>query len=108
MEEFNTDEIKDLIQSTKKDIHSIHDYTQKVIKQKMVAFAIRWTITIVLYILLWNRFAWIKWTLFLTIPLGIMSLFMLYKFRKESLERTAKIKHQVKHSEDIIEDIENQ
>lgn len=45
-------------------------------KKKLVLWAIRTTISVVLYILFWKH-TWVQWSLLLTIPLSLLSLFII-------------------------------
>lgn len=45
-------------------------------KKKLVLWTVRTLITITLYVLFWKH-DWVKWTLVVTIPLSLFSLFMI-------------------------------
>ena len=74
---------KDLLNDIDQTLSGISKTTDKFFQKKLIAWCIRWTITVVLYFILWNKFWWLKWTLLFTIPLGLFSLFQILKYRKK-------------------------
>lgn len=61
-------------------------------KKKLVLWAIRTTISLTLYVIFWEH-NWVKWTLLLTIPLSLLSLFTIIGspyLLKRKIERTKK------------------
>lgn len=61
-------------------------------KKKLVYWAIRSTISVVLYVIFWKH-NWVKWSLLLTIPLSLFSLFTIIGLPyllKRKIERTDK------------------
>jgi hypothetical protein len=44
-------------------------------RKHSIKWIIRWSITIYLYVTFWE-YEWVRWTLVLTIPLGLASLYM--------------------------------
>lgn len=51
----------------------------KVRKKKLIIWVIRFILTIVIYIYFWHV-SWLKWTLFLMVPLTLFNLFMITVF----------------------------
>ena len=47
-------------------------------KRSLVLWIVRWAITAALYVWLWEH-EWVRWTLVLTIPMGLFSLYMIHK-----------------------------
>jgi len=43
-------------------------------KKKLILWTVRTTISVVLYVIFW-KYNWVKWSLLLTIPLSLFSLF---------------------------------
>lgn len=43
-------------------------------KKKLVLWTVRTTISVILYVIFW-KYNWVKWSLLLTIPLSLFSLF---------------------------------
>lgn len=61
-------------------------------KKKLVLWTIRTTISVILYIIFW-KYNWVKWSLLLTIPLSLFSLFTIIGspyLLKIKIERTKK------------------
>jgi membrane protein YdbS with pleckstrin-like domain len=59
-------------------------------KKKLVLWSIRTSIMIVLYLVFW-KYNWVKWSLAVTIPLSLFSLFTIIifpYFLKRKIERT--------------------
>lgn len=63
--------------------HELEDVTNNNVldpayrKKKLIMWSIRTSISIGLYIVLWKHKNWIKWSLVLTVPLSLFSLFMI-------------------------------
>jgi hypothetical protein len=61
-------------------------------KKKLVLWALRTTISVILYVIFWEH-NWVKWSLFLTIPLSLFSLFTIIGspyLLKRKIEQTKK------------------
>ncbi len=61
-------------------------------KKKLILWTIRTTISVILYIIFWKH-EWVKWSLILTVPLSLFSLFTIVGsayFLKRKIERTRK------------------
>jgi hypothetical protein len=61
-------------------------------KKKLILWIIRTTISVILYIIFWKH-EWVKWSLILTVPLSLFSLFTIVGsayFLKRKIERTRK------------------
>jgi hypothetical protein len=61
-------------------------------KKKIVLWTIRTTISVILYIIFWE-YNWVKWSLLLTIPLSLFSLFTIIGspyLLKRKIEQTNK------------------
>ena len=84
-----------------KDLDQTESVSNNYLTGAYLRFGVRWTITIVLYFALWNIFPWIRWTLLLTIPLGVYALYRLvttqdrlkdqFKDVREALEEARKM-----------------
>jgi len=86
--EFNPDELLSDIDET---ITGLQGSTDKFFKRKLTMWVVRWILTIALYIWLWNWQWWVKWTLLLSIPLGIWSLYTILSSRKKINEKLSDI-----------------
>lgn len=61
-------------------------------KKKLVLWAIRTTISVILYVIFWKH-NWVKWSLLLTVPFSLLSLFTIIGspyLLKRKIERTKK------------------
>jgi ABC-type transport system involved in Fe-S cluster assembly fused permease/ATPase subunit len=70
-------------------------------KKKLILWAIRTSISVVLYIVFW-KYDWIKWTLVVTVPLSIFSLFTIIGspyILKRKIERTNR---KIEQTENLI------
>ena len=47
-------------------------------RRSLVLWIIRWAITTALYVYFWNH-QWVRWTLLITAPLGLFSLYVIWK-----------------------------
>jgi membrane protein YdbS with pleckstrin-like domain len=59
------------------ELSELEKTTQRYVKRKWIIFCIRTVITIALYIWLWNKYEWVKWTLWATVPLSLLNLVLL-------------------------------
>jgi len=86
-----------------KDIEQQLDETSQIstefINIKIRNFCIRWTLTIILYIILWNKISWIKWTLLLTIPLGLFALWQILSTKFRLSKKVDEIRQTINHIE---------
>ena len=61
-------------------------------KKKLILWAIRTTLSVILYVIFWKH-NWVKWSLLLTVPLSLFSLFTIIGspyLLKRKIERTKK------------------
>ena len=75
-------------------------------KKKLILWTIRTTITVMLYVIFWKH-SWVKWTLLLTVPLNLFSLFTIVGspyLLKRKIERT---KEKVSEADKIISETIN-
>ena len=69
---------KTLTEEAQSNISEIEQFKN----QRLTIWKIRWYITFILYIIFWH-IEWVRWTLFLTIPLSFYCLYMiLFGFHK--------------------------
>ena len=47
-------------------------------RRSFVLWFVRWAITVALYVIFWKH-EWVRWTLLLTVPLGLFALYLAYK-----------------------------
>lgn len=67
-------------------------------KKKLILWCVRWAVTILLYVVFW-KYAWVRWTLLVTIPLGLASLFMIVRGKKKMGDRLSGIRDGFKAGE---------
>lgn len=70
-------------------------------KKKLVLWAIRTTLSVILYVIFWKH-NWVKWSLLLTIPLSLFSLFTIIGspyLLKRKIERAKK---KIEESEKLL------
>ena len=70
-------------------------------KKKLTLWSIRTTISLILYVIFWKH-DWVKWSLLLTIPLSLFSLFTIIGspyLLKRKIERTKK---KIEESEKLL------
>jgi len=59
-------------------------------RRKLIMYAIRTTIAIILYIVLW-KYQWVRWSLWAYVPLNLLGLFMIVgsgHFLNKKIEKT--------------------
>jgi cell division protein FtsW (lipid II flippase) len=76
-------------------------------KRKLILWLIRNSILVVLYILFW-KYEWVRWSLYVTVPLAMLSLmtivFVPYLLRRK-LENT---KRKIVETENLLDNIEDE
>ena len=94
MKDFNEDNLT-LSESYNRELEQLSHQTvlnPAYRKKKLILWTVRTLITVVLYTLFWKH-EWVRWTLVLTLPLSLFSLFMIvaspYLLRKK-MERTGR------------------
>ena len=103
------DPIKRELEKTEQELEQIEKTSNKWLNGAFIRFGIRWTILIVLYVLLWNVFPWIKWTLILTVPLGIYTIRSMVKTQDQLADVTKEVREKLleaKNSLDFLEEEE--
>jgi hypothetical protein len=76
-------------------------------RKKLILWTIRTTFSIILYVFLWKH-EWVKWTLILTVPLSLFSLFIIAAgpyFLKQKIERT---RQNIERTDSIISETPNE
>jgi len=88
-----------VLQEIEDELKQTSDVTNKFVKKKLGISIVRWTITAILYILLWSKFAWLKWTLIIVIPLALFNLYQIFKLKNS-------VSSKVQDIQDTIDSIE--
>ena len=76
-------------------------------KRKLILWAVRTSISVVLYIIFW-KYDWVKWSLVVTVPFSIFSLFAIIGspyLLKRKIERT---KSKIGEAEKLISETQDE
>ncbi len=92
------EDLADFTAEINKNIDDIRTSTDHFFKRKLMMFCIRWTITLVLLYIFLDSYPWIKYLMFLAIPLGVLNLVLIFVGRK-------KINKKLKDTEDNIKSL---
>lgn len=71
-------------------------------KRKLGLWIVRATIAIVLYIIFW-KYDWVKWTLLLTIPASLFSLFTIVVYPYLIEKKIEKVRRKIEEAERIVQ-----
>ena len=90
------------------DLNDELDKTEAVgnrwLNRKLILFGIRWTITIALYVIFWDRWPWLKWTLILTVPLGAYALYMITSTQDQFSAKMADLRKTMEELSELEEE----
>lgn len=86
-EDFPEEDFENISQEINENLSNIRSSTDQFFKRKLIIFCIRWTITLVLLVLLIGKYPWIKYLMYVAIPLGILNLAMIFIGRKKINEK---------------------
>lgn len=89
-----------ILQDIENELKETSDITGQFIKKKLGISIVRWLITAILYIILWNKFVWLKWTLIIVIPLALFNLYQILSLK-------TRVNTKVQDIQNTIDDIEN-
>ncbi len=92
----NMDE--NILKDIEDQLAATNEIGNKYVKTELIRFAFRWTIIAVLYLILWNKIPYLKWSLLLVIP---VALFLLYKIYAEK----KRLDNQVKDIQNTLDEI---
>lgn len=81
------DDLTDFTAEINQNIDDIRNSTDKFFKRKLMLFCIRWTITLVLLYIFLDSYPWIKYLMYLAIPLGVLNLVLIFVGRKKINEK---------------------
>jgi cell division protein FtsW (lipid II flippase) len=81
------DDLADFTAEINQNIDDIRTSTDHFFKRKLISFCIRWTITLVLLYIFLDSYPWIKYLMYLAIPLGILNLVLIFGGRKKINEK---------------------
>ncbi len=90
------DDLADFTAEINKNIDDIRSSTDHFFKRKLLMFCIRWTITLVLLYLFLDSYPWIKYLMYLAIPLGILNLVLIFVGRKKINEKLSETEDNIK------------
>jgi hypothetical protein len=72
-------------------------------RKKLILRTIRTILTITLYVIFWKH-EWLRWTLFLTIPLSLFNLFMITIYPLLLKKKIEKIRKRIYEAENLMSD----
>ena len=90
------DNLADFTAEINQNIDDIRTSTDQFFKRKLIMFCIRWTITLVLLYIFLNSYPWIKYLMYLAIPLGILNLVLIFGGRKKINEKLSETENNIK------------
>lgn len=90
------DDLADFTAEINKNIDDIRTSTDTFFKRKLLMFCIRWTITLVLLYIFLDSYPWIKYLMYLVIPLGILNLVLIFVGRKKINEKLSETEDNIK------------
>ena len=89
------EDFEQISESINENLSNIRDTTDVFFKRKLTMFCIRWTITLVLLIILIGRYPWIKYVMYVAIPLGILNLAMIFIGRRKLNEKLSETEDKI-------------
>lgn len=102
------DPIKRELKKTERQLEEIEQSGNKWLNGAFIRFGIRWTILIILYALLWQPFPWIKWTLLLSVPLGIQGLRSIIQTQDKLADVTRDVREKLLEAQKTLEAIDEE
>ena len=90
------DDLADFTAEINQNIDDIRTSTDQFFKRKLMMFCIRWTITLVLLYLFLDSYPWIKYLMFLAIPLGVLNLVLIFVGRKKINEKLSETEDNIR------------
>jgi len=89
------EEFEEFSQSINENLSNIRNTTDVFFKRKLKIFCVRWTLTLVLLVLLIGKYPWIKYVMYVAIPLGILNLAMIFIGRKKLNEKLSETEDKI-------------
>lgn len=102
------DPIKRELKNTERQLEEIEKSGNRWLSGAFIRFGIRWTILIILYALLWQPFPWIKWTLILSVPLGIYSFRSIMQTQDKLADVTREVREKLREAQKSIEQMDEE
>lgn len=90
------DDLTDFTSEINQNIDDIRASTDHFFRRKLMMFCIRWTITLILLCLFLDSYPWIKYLMFLAIPLGVLNLVLIFVGRKKINEKLSETEDNIK------------
>ena len=91
------DDLADFTAEINQNIDDIRTSTDHFFKRKLMMFCIRWTITLVLLYIFLDSYPWIKYLMFLAIPLGVLNLVLIFVGRKKINKKLSETEDNIKY-----------
>lgn len=89
------EELKQFTDEINKNINDIRTSTDQFFKRKLLTFCIRWSITLVVLLLFLDSYPWLKYLMYLAIPLGILNLILIFVGRKKINEKLSETENNI-------------
>jgi len=80
----------------KKHIKATQQAGDDYLTATIYPFLKQFLFTIFLYVILWNQFSWIKWTLLFTVPASLYNIYKIYNQKKYLESKVAEMKGMVR------------
>lgn len=83
------DDLAEFTSELNSNLDDIRSSTDRFFKRKLIAFCIRWTLTLGLLYAFLDSYPWIKYLMYFAIPLGALNLFLIFYGRKKINEKVS-------------------
>jgi hypothetical protein len=77
-------------------------------KKKLVLWAIRNVISVVLYVIFWNYSSWVQFSLYFTVPLSLLSLLAILAMPYILKRKIASAKLRIQETESQMKEVEGE
>ena len=91
----NEDDFEQISADINQNLIKIRETTDQFFKRKLIMFYIRWGITFVLLYLFLNQLPWLKYLMYVAIPLGLLNLVLIFIGRKKLNEKLAETENKI-------------
>ncbi|HFC00730.1 MAG TPA: hypothetical protein ENJ53_07985 [Phaeodactylibacter sp.] len=85
--DFPEEDFAEFTSEINENLDSLRTSTDQFFKKKLILFCIRWTFTLFLLYIFIDSYSWVKWLMYLAIPLGIINLGLIIVGRKKLNEK---------------------
>lgn len=89
------DELAEFTSEINNNLDDIRNSTDRFFKRKLIMFCIRWTLTLGLLYAFLDSYPWIKYLMYVAIPLGMLNLFLIFYGRKKINEKVSDTENKI-------------